>query len=236
MSEAISLDASDVSNEADARNDKTPLPGKYHVVIREVDDSYEKVDKIIVRMEVGAGTTPKQEGLVHTEFFPVTANALPRLKLLAIVTGLLKPGQVSNVDFNQAVDRFLVIVLEESADKNTGKLYTNITWDGMYSVDHADVLKVNKNQLWLNYVAQQKRQEQPAQQPTQQAATPVKQPAQQPTPQQPTTEQPPATVPFDPPAEAATDFPPVTAPAKPAAPTKPAAAAESTGDPNHIDL
>jgi len=137
----IDVDNSSCESEDDARRDE-PKPGQYHVRITGFNDTFEKVDKIIVTMEVLAGTVPGQESKEHTEFFPTTDAAMPRLNLLGMVTGVVPPGQRGTLDEANMVGRQLVIVLEQR--ERDGKSYTNITWDGMYSLTNPAVATVPK--------------------------------------------------------------------------------------------
>ena len=137
------VDNSGCESEDDARRNE-PKPGQYHVRITGFNDTFEKVDKIIVTMEVLAGTVPGQEGKEHTEFFPTTEAAMPRLNLLGMVTGVVPPGQRGSLDDSNMVGRQLVIVLEQR--ERDGRSYTNITWDGMYSLGNKEVAAVPKAQ------------------------------------------------------------------------------------------
>lgn len=57
----VCLGAKNVQSEDDIQGNARPLPGRYHVIVKEVDESLEKIEKIIVEFEVLAGTTPGQD-------------------------------------------------------------------------------------------------------------------------------------------------------------------------------
>ena len=137
----IDTDATGLASEDDAHRGNAPKPGMYHVLIAEVNDTFDKFDKVIVEFIILAGTVPGQEGLKLTEFFATTEKAMPRLVTLAIATGLLQPGERREVEFTDAIDREIIIKVDERKGQD-GKVYTNITWDGMWSLNHPTVAEV----------------------------------------------------------------------------------------------
>lgn len=144
----VMLGATNVQSEDDIQGNARPLPGRYHAIVKEVDESMEKVDKIIVEFEVLAGTTPGQEGRVVTEYFAVTEKAIPRLQRLAVTLGLLKPGEDDrNVLFSDAIGRDLVIEVEpnEYTNKEGKEVKTvRVTYLGFWSTGNKAVADVPK--------------------------------------------------------------------------------------------
>lgn len=141
----IPLDASGFADEDDAHVSNRPKPGNYHVEVVEVDDTFEKVDKVVVEFKVLAGTVPGQEGLQCREYFAVTEKALPRLMMFALAVGVLKPGEKKDVDFTEAVGGQFIVALSENTGKD-GKSYINVTYDGMWSLLNPAVADVPRGE------------------------------------------------------------------------------------------
>lgn len=144
----VMLGATNVQSEDDIQGNARPLPGRYHAIVKEVDESMEKVDKIIIEFEVLAGTTPGQEGRVVTEYFAVTEKAISRLTRLALVLGLLNPGEEErDVAFSDAIGRDLVIEVEpnEYTNKEGKEVKTvRVTYLGFWSTGNEAVADVPK--------------------------------------------------------------------------------------------
>jgi len=144
----VRMNAANVKSEDDISGFQKPLPGRYHVVVKHVDESFEKFDKVLVDFEVLAGTTPGQEGRELTEFFACTEKAIPRLQRLALCLGLLTPGEPDkDVEFAEAVGRDLVIEIEENNYKDkTGKEVNGVRvgYLGMWSTGNKEVADVPK--------------------------------------------------------------------------------------------
>ncbi|KKN80822.1 hypothetical protein LCGC14_0326280 [marine sediment metagenome] len=149
----IKLDASGFESEDDAHGTPRPKPGQYHVKVLRADDTFVKIEKVIVEFKVLNGTVPGQQGTQFTEFFGVaskdedickrpekTKKMLERLRVFAIACRLLKIGEKKDVDFADAEGAELIVVAEEQIDK--GKKYTKIPWDSMWTLDHPDVANV----------------------------------------------------------------------------------------------
>lgn len=121
--------------------------GRYHVEVIEVDETFQKnADKLLVTFEVLAGTIPDHVGERHTEFFSVTDNAMDRLKRLAMVCGLIKPGESKEISFEDCIHATLIIefVPNSYKSKKTEKMVetTQLAFGGFWSEDHADVKDV----------------------------------------------------------------------------------------------
>lgn len=145
----VELGAENVKNEDDIQGNARPLPGLYHVVVKDVDETFHKHEKVIIDFEVLAGTTPDQEGRVITEFFAITEKALPRLQRLAIVLRVLKPGEPPrSVEFGDTCGRFLVIEVEENKYEKDGKTIVGvrISFMGFWSMANKAVADVPKNE------------------------------------------------------------------------------------------
>jgi hypothetical protein len=146
------MGAKDVKSEDDISGFQRPLPGRYHAVVKHVDETFEKFDKVIVDFEVLAGTVPDQQGRELSEFFSCTEKAIPRLQRLALCLGLLTPGEPDkDVEFTEAVGRDLVIEVEENnyTDKKTGKEVNGVRvgYLGMWSTGNEAVADVPKGKL-----------------------------------------------------------------------------------------
>jgi hypothetical protein len=145
------MGAKDVKSEDDISGFQRPLPGRNHVIVKHVDETFEKFDKVIVDFEVLAGTVPNQEGRELPEFFACTEKAIPRLQRLALCVGLLRPGEPDrDVEFTEAVGRDLVIEVEENNYKDkTGKEVNGVRvgYLGMWSTGNEAVADVPKGKL-----------------------------------------------------------------------------------------
>lgn len=152
----LDLDVQDVQSEKDFGGQfNQPKPGRYHVIVKEVDESYQTYqNKVVIEFEVKAGTVPGQEGRTLREFFATSEKALPRLKRLAIILGLLKGGQKKEVNFVDGIGRQLVIDVEEHQyDDREGKKVDTVRvgFFGTYKPDDADVKDVPKDPDVLAY-------------------------------------------------------------------------------------
>lgn len=122
-------------------------PGRFHVEIIEVDETFQKqADKVVVMFDVLASTAPDQIGRRHTEFFSTSPGAMDRLKRLAMVCNLIAPGEQKDVSFNDAVGADLVIeIVPHSYEKDGKKIETTqLDFGGMWATGHKDVAKVPK--------------------------------------------------------------------------------------------
>lgn len=174
----VMLGATNVQSEDDIQGNARPLPGRYHAIVKEVDESLSKIDKIIVEFEVLAGTTPGQEGTVVTEYFAVTEKAIPRLKRLALSLGLLRPGEPErNINFSDSIGKDLVIEVEPNEYTNkAGKEVKTVrlTYLGFWSTGNEAVADVPKDTEAVGQVKQTDAWGQPvAAQPTPTATAPA---------------------------------------------------------------
>jgi len=156
----VRLNAAAVKSEDDVSGFQKPLPGRYHVAVKHVDESFEKFDKVLIDFEVLAGTVPDQAGRELTEFFSVTEKALPRLQRLALCIGLLQPGEADKeIDFTAAIGSQLVIEIEENkyTDRKTGKEVegVRVAYLGMWSLNNAAVADVPKAADVMGYETRQ---------------------------------------------------------------------------------
>jgi hypothetical protein len=144
------MGAKDVKSEDDVSGYQRPLPGRYHAVVKHVDESFEKFDKLIIDFEVLAGTVPDMQGRELSEFFAVTDKAIPRLQRLALCLGLLQPGEPDrDVEFADGVGRDLVIEIEENNYEKDGKKISGVRvgYLGMWSTNNAAVADVPKGEI-----------------------------------------------------------------------------------------
>lgn len=119
--------------------------GRYHVEIVEVDESFQKnPDKVPITFEVLAGTNPGYEGKKHTEFFATSERSVDRLKRLALLCELIRPGEVKNVSFSQAIGATLVIEIVPHSYEKDGKTVntTQLDYGGFWREDDIDVKDV----------------------------------------------------------------------------------------------
>ncbi len=137
----VEIDATGVASEEDTHGSNRPVPGKYHVRIDHWDDTFEQTDKVVATFVVLAGTVPGQEGTEHREWFATSDAAMPRLRCVCIATGAVPFGRVMQVEAADMEGRELVIKLIDK-EGTDGKIYTNITWDGMWSLGNPAVASV----------------------------------------------------------------------------------------------
>lgn len=99
-----------------------PVPGRYHVVLQESNQIQPtgKDPQAVVEFHVLKGTTPGQEGTIHSAFLYVNDKPMNVAKLvkLAMVVGLMGPNEDIDVDdfgafFSRAKGRQLVIEIFE---------------------------------------------------------------------------------------------------------------------------
>ena len=147
----VRMGAQAVKSEDDISGFQKPLPGRYHVVVKDVDESFEKFDKIGVEFEVLAGTVPDQAGRTLSEFFSCTEKSVPRLQRLALCVGLLQPGEADkDVEFTEAIGHQLVIEVEdgeyekEENGQKVKKKKTALSYLGMWRLGNAAVADVPK--------------------------------------------------------------------------------------------
>ena len=112
-------------------------PGRYHVLVSDVDDSFEKDENAIyVTFEILAGEPIGQAGLRHRERFAVTPKAMVRVAKFSQAVGLAAgvAGQNSvRLDLQKAVGRELWIELQ--ARKYTDTTAKNAMHDRSRSWD-----------------------------------------------------------------------------------------------------
>lgn len=146
---ALNLDARSDDSYEDIGGFKRLPAGRYHVEIVEVDESLEKQEKILVTFEVLAGTIPDCSGKRHTEFFGLTENAIDRLKRLAMVCGLIEPGEEKDVSFEDAIGQDLIVefVPNEYVSEKTGKEVktTQMGYGGFWKTDNSEVKEVPRS-------------------------------------------------------------------------------------------
>jgi hypothetical protein len=121
-----------------------PAPGRYHGIVRAIDPNDPQTGKLVVDVEILAGTTPEQEGRVQRLFFahqgssPNATAAAKRKKLtLAIALGLTSREEIAKakaegkplrLDFRFGIGReflFEVVYNEKTKSK------TSVDW-GMW--------------------------------------------------------------------------------------------------------
>lgn len=138
------LNTEGVKSHADITGSDEPLPGRYHVGILNVDESFTKFKEAIqVDFQVLAGTVPNQEGRTHKEFFSTKGRAVDRLRKFAMVTGLIGPNERKNVEFASARGRQLIIEIEDQEFE--GKKYRRMTFMGMWPIGDESVKDVPVN-------------------------------------------------------------------------------------------
>lgn len=136
----------------DELGNSTPLPGKYHALVKDVDETeaITKWNSVVVDFEILAGTVPGQEGKVIREFFPADASkpkGLERLKRFAMSIGLLGAGEAKDVPFREGVGRQLVIEVETNTYQ--GKTRNRVSWAGIWPLGHGEVRDVPRDAQML---------------------------------------------------------------------------------------
>lgn len=112
---AITVVADDVRGEEDLNGWENPLPGRYHVKVEEVDDTFRDADSLVVVFDILAGTTPGQEGKQFKEFIGVQGKAAKRSLRFARAIDLIQSadlGKPARIDFKRAEGRQLVVDVE----------------------------------------------------------------------------------------------------------------------------
>lgn len=141
----VVLGAGGAQSEDDISGFNNPLPGRYHVVVNSVDESFNEVDKIVMEFAVLKGTVPGQETKTIREYFSVqgandkkTAGCLIRLQRLALVLGLLLPKEKEKeISFEDGLGRQLVVdVVENRYTDRSGneKVGVRVDYLGFWSV------------------------------------------------------------------------------------------------------
>jgi hypothetical protein len=146
---SFDFDLSGAKSEDDVGGSQYLLPGRYHVVVQSVDDSFDKKDYITVEMVALAGTTPGQQKRIVREKFFVSEAAKPRLARFAVVVGLVRPGDPkASADFSLAEGRQLIVeVTEEEYVGKDGKDHksSRVAYLGMWSLGNAEVADVPRD-------------------------------------------------------------------------------------------
>ncbi len=138
-----------------------PVAGRYHVVVKSVDNSHTtNPTSIPTEFEVLAGTAPGQEGKTTIEFFyydlkNVKDFARDRIIRFAQTCGLIGDNEDKDVDLLDAIGKQLVIQLVDDTyeDKKTGeeRKSVRIARDGgMWPLNHEDVREVPKSQAAID--------------------------------------------------------------------------------------
>lgn len=141
----LNLSAKGAKSESDIGTGK-PAAGRYLAMVKEVDETMEKKDQVIVDFEVLAGNVPDQRGRILTEYFSISDKALPRLTRLALCLGLLRPDEVADVSFAQGVGRVLFVEIEDHYYEKDGKKNetVRVSFSGMWSVGNPDVADLHQ--------------------------------------------------------------------------------------------
>jgi hypothetical protein len=180
----ISFGAEDVKSEDDIAGNARPVPGRYHAVVKDVKfqiktpekvievEEDEPFEKVVVTFEALKGTVPGQENRELPEYFATSERAIERLRRLAIVLELLKPGEKEKqIRFSEAVGRQLVIEVEDNEYEKAGKTIKSVrvAYLGFWSVGNKEVADVPKDENALKLASGGGRQE-PSQEGSQEAA------------------------------------------------------------------
>jgi len=176
---SLSLSAKGAKSENDIGTGK-PSKGRHLAMIKTVNETMEKKDQVIIDFESLASSVPDQRGKVLTEYFAVSAKALPRLTRLALCVGLLNPDEEKDISFMPGVGRVLVIDVEDHKYKKEGDTEMTETvrlgFSGMYSLGNPDIAEFLKVPEVAAMIAQLR-----GGQPSQQQPTPTQQPTAAPT-------------------------------------------------------
>ncbi len=158
-----------------------PTPGKYHVLVKAVDETFSnpKLPNLIpIEFEILHGTIPGQKGRTHRELFSVEPKNVDRLKRLAMILGLIGPGEQKNVVFAEGIGRQCIIEIE--ANTYEGKTRNQIPYfrAGIWAIGNPDIKDVPLDQTMLQLHGQGARIAPPGGQPAAPASGPASAPAQ----------------------------------------------------------
>ena len=162
----VRMGARDVQSESDVQGSQRPLPGLYHVVVKDAlaewkvdadnggktweECEEDNAERLNILFEVLAGTTPGQEGREIRERFYVSEKAMPRLTRLALATGLLLPGEgEKEVVFAESVGRQCVVELVPNKYKDrdgNDKETVQVAFLGIWSLVNPEVKDVPKDE------------------------------------------------------------------------------------------
>lgn len=155
---AITVVADDVRGEEDLKGWENPLPGRYHVKVDEVDDTFRDADSLVVVFTILAGTTPGQEGKQFKEFIGVQGKAAKRSLRFARAVDLIQSsdlGKPARIDFKKTEGRQLVVDVEPHSYTNRkGKSVDTVRVEfmGFHSVFSPAVESVPKDEDALKFV------------------------------------------------------------------------------------
>lgn len=134
-----------------------PNSGKYHVSVIRVEEEGGQRGEMLVDYEVLAGTTPKQEGMVHRDYFSKSAKALKRIHKFAIAVGMITADELDAMkerneyptyNFEEdAVGRQLCVELAEETYQGRTSVKCGF---GMFRVDDPKVDQWPKHQALLS--------------------------------------------------------------------------------------
>lgn len=152
----VYLDGHGYKDPSDARIGSLPEPGKYHVIVVDVDEQNPQKIKVMLQVVCNEGNPAGQAGRSLQETFTVSEKAMPRLIRFAMCVGLLGPNEQRDVDLRWARGRQLIVeVIREpwTTDDGKEKVSTKISGDGMWPIGHADVQDVPVDQETLKQQA-----------------------------------------------------------------------------------
>ena len=140
----VRISTDGVNNATDLEGFDRPLPGRYHAVVRSLDDSFSKSDSsLIVILEVLDGTVKDQTGKSVMDFIPVDGKGAKRSLKFALAGGLISESDLRDptldIPFSQAVGCDLVIDVEEREYQKDGvtKKTIGVTFLGYHAVGSA---------------------------------------------------------------------------------------------------
>lgn len=127
-----------------------PKPGRYHVAVKTVDDTFEKQPQnVVVLFEVLNGTVPGQAGTSFSEYFFIEREnpqdwQIARLTRFAWACGLIGENEEKEVDFQAAAGCQLVVEVyeDEWRDKDGNekkKIKITKKGGGMWPLGHKEV-------------------------------------------------------------------------------------------------
>lgn len=156
----VMLNAENARSEDDFSGRQRPVPGRYHAVVNYAEEKGSKkkgTPGLEIEFQVLAGTPAGQAGKTIPLFLSYiggddskTKTCLDRVTRLALCVGVLKPGQVAEPDWSEAVGRELVIEVEEQdyTDEKTGqnRAGSQVAFMGFWSLGNAAVADVPRDQ------------------------------------------------------------------------------------------
>jgi len=121
-----------------------PQVGMYHALILQAAEKNIK-DRmtLVVKFHIVEGTVPGQSGAEYTEFFSMTEKAKIRIVRLAVECGIMKTGEVKEI--NPAEFMYKQLIINLKADTYKGQAGVKLDFLGMWRMTHEKVSSVPRD-------------------------------------------------------------------------------------------